>query len=388
MLKSHSKLIPLLLVIVMVLSLALTGCGKTATTNPASPAASGDTSKTYNISCLILGTVTPVIVEYGTVSDLVGKVYGNTTTIVSDEFRADTQMANIQNAIAKGASAIMFSPVFTAQVAKIGEMCQAAKIPFAMYDNDPGQATIDLVKDNPYYVGTVTTNGYDCGKQIAVNALKDGCTKAVLIGGAVGQSFFDSRTTGFTDAFVAGGGQVLGTARCTDPSEAPVKGEDLLSANRDADCVYGMASDFIDGGTYTALKNLGLTNVKVYCSAAFATAAQAIADGTYTSGNDGNNLPAQIATVLVENYLDGHAIKDDSGKAPFLQVGPFAITKDNALDYNAIFHADGVLPMAISNVKNLSYRYNSKVTYKDFSDFVTSGISVATLKTAHASDGK
>lgn len=391
MLKNSSKLILFVFVLVMVLSLAVTGCGTSTTTpsaSPASSAAASNSSVSYNIVCDILGTVTPVIVEYGTYPTLMGDtVYGNKTTVVSDEFKADQQMTNIQNAISSGTQGIMFSPVFTEQVKKIGDMCKDAKIPFVMYDNDPGQAAIDQVKDNPYYVGTVTTSGEDAGAQIAKQALADGCKKAVLIGGAVGQSFFDQRVKGFTDAFTAGGGTVLGVARCTDPSEAPVKGEDLLSANRDADCVYGMASDFIDGGTYTALANLGLQNVKVYCGAAFSTAAQAILDGKYTSGNDGNNLPAQVAYILLMNYLDGKIIKDDSGNAPYLKIMPFAVTKANAADYIALFHSDTVIPLGEKNVKDLSFRFNSSVTYKNIYDLVTTGLSVENIKAAHDANG-
>lgn len=380
MVKRYSKTLLVVVVVMVLVLVTFAGCSGSSN-NSASSSGSGDG---YVITCTVGGAGTPIMVEYGTFATLVGKVYGNDTTVVDDQFRADMQMLNIQNAISKGVDGIITTPVYPEQVPAIAEMCEAAKIPFVFYDTDMTEPAYEKIKNNPYFVGMVTTDGDECGRQIAREALAAGCTKAVLIGGQVGQDYFDRRAAGFTEVFEAGGGKVLGIARCTDPSEAPTKGEDLLSANRDTDCVYGMASDFIDGGTYTALENLGLVeNANVYCSNVFTRTAQYILDGKYESGNNGSNLPSQIAHALLQNYLDGHPIKDPDGLPPYLKITTFMVTPANAEVYMKWFHDDDIIPLSEATIKKLTYRFNDKVTYEDYYDLVKNQMSVEKIAAMH-----
>ena len=70
------------------------------------------------------------------------------------------------------------------------------------------------------------------------------------------------------------------------------------------------------------------------------------------------------------NYLDGHQILDENGKAPRLQTTPFTITQENAQDYLDIFYGDGSHPFTEDMFKSLLYRYNENVTYQDYVDLV------------------
>ncbi len=59
------------------------------------------------------------------------------------------------------------------------------------------------------YVGTVVYSPQDEGAGIAELALADGCKTAVISAGASGDYAHDRRIIGFTEAFEAGGGEVL-----------------------------------------------------------------------------------------------------------------------------------------------------------------------------------
>jgi hypothetical protein len=97
-------------------------------------------------------------------------------------------------------------------------------------------------------------------------ALADGCKTAVIIGGNIGDNNMDQRSQGFREAFEAGGGNVLDEAAAPTLPSAD-KAEDMLSANKDADCLYAMVGDYIPG-SLSAIDKLGLKgDIKVTCPA-------------------------------------------------------------------------------------------------------------------------
>lgn len=347
------------LCLVLLSSVALTGCGdKTGTT----------TTGKYTIAYLNWGQGVPILDSFQAQAQFANDVYGNTMTVVSDKFTADQQKTNIQNMIGAGVDGIMFDGVPTTMIPDVAKMCEDAKVPFVIYDHTPTQATHKELTSNPYYVASVYLEGTKTGAAIAEQALAAGNKTAIIIGGAVGDSTHDQRVAGFTKAFEAGGGKVVGVTRCTDPSEAATKGEDLVSAHPDADCLYALTGEFVPG-PLNALSNLGIKGMKVYSSCIDETTLGYIESGDVVAGNDGSAIPEAIAAILMENYLDGHAIVDDSGKAPYITTNSFLITKENAADYRAMFIDDN--PLTTDQVKELTYRYNDKVTFTTISDFVS-----------------
>jgi ABC-type sugar transport system substrate-binding protein len=149
----------------------------------------------------------------------------------------------------------------------MSEICQSAQIPFVLFTFIGADEDRDKIKEsNPFYVGAIDADMVTDGKLIAASAYEDGCRKAVLVGGNIGDNNVDQRMQGFTEEFEALGGTVLVEVRCTDASECPVKAEDTLSAYRDADCLYAIAGDYIPG-SLSAINNLGMTDqMKVYMS--------------------------------------------------------------------------------------------------------------------------
>ncbi|NLA87666.1 MAG: sugar ABC transporter substrate-binding protein, partial [Clostridiales bacterium] len=238
-----------------------------------------------------------------------------------------------------------------------------------------------LADTNEYYVGAIDANMVYDGQVMGQLAYDSGCRTACIIGGNIGDNNMDQRSQGFRETFEAAGGTVVAEARCTDNSEAPQKASDMLSANMDVDCIYAMVGDYVPG-SIIAIDNLGLTDIQVFMSCVDKDSAELIKEGRITAGNDGIGLASSITPTLLLNYLDGHKILDEGGKAPRLQTKPFTVNKDNVDDYIACFYGEGVHPLTEEVLKNLCYRFNKDVTYQTYVDFLAT-LNLETIKEAH-----
>jgi hypothetical protein len=91
---------------------------------------------------------------------------------------------------------------------------------------------------------------------------------------------------------------------------------------------------------------------------------------------------SQIAYTLLQNYLDGHPVKDDEGHAPWLVTQAFPVTAETATEFIKYCHDGNLIPISEYNVKRLTYRYNENVTYHDYVDLI-SDYSVPAIVQAH-----
>ena len=76
-----------------------------------------------------------------------------------------------------------------------------------------------------------------------------------------------------------------------------------------------------------------------------------------------------FASLLLINYLDGHPVLDENGKAPATKgIETIMIDKDNVEDFeenwinNEIFTPE--------EIQSLLYRYNPDVTWADYEDMI------------------
>ncbi|SHI17541.1 ABC-type sugar transport system, substrate-binding protein, contains N-terminal xre family HTH domain [Sporobacter termitidis DSM 10068] len=384
--------------IILSFSVVVSACGSTATTTPsASPSASASAdasasssappasvTTSYKIGINTWGSGVPVLDQFGDNGEYVFKVLGSTTMRASDDFTPDKESANVQNFCSAGVNGLDLQAAGVTNLLQMAQTAQNAKVPFVIntfVGSDADRAK--LADSNPYYVGSIANDLVEDGKTVADIAIADGCKTAVILGGNIGDTTQDLRLQGFTEEFTAKGGTVLANARCTDASEAPAKAEDMLSANKDVQAVYAMVGDYVPGAV-SALDNLGLTGkVNIYLSGVDKHSAGYIKDGTVKAGADGLFLASYIAPTLLLNYLDGHPIKDQNGKAPELRNNCFKVDSANIDAYMSIFTTDGVNPITDDMLKNLCWRYNSSVTYQTYVDLLDSGLTLNALLTAH-----
>lgn len=357
--KKFTKIVALLLAVAMVFSLA--ACGKSST----------DTNKAktgpYTIGINTWGSGVPVLDMFGDAKEYTLTTLGHKVSRMSDDFTADKELQNIKNMCAAGVDGVVFQAAAVSTVPQIGVECKNAKIPFA-FDVFVGE-NVDLEKlaaENEYYCGAIDLDMVADGAAIAEMAYANGCRKAVLIGGNIGDNNMDQRSQGFTQKFTELGGEVLSEARCTDNSECLAKATDMLNAYKEADCLYAFVGDYIEG-SLTAIENLGL-DVQVYVSCVDAGTAQYIMDGKVVGGNDGISLASYISSTLVLNYLAGNKIVDENGKAPRLSTSPFRVDQNNVADYVKVFFSDeGYAPFTKAMLEDL---IRPDVTYKDYVDLV------------------
>jgi ribose transport system substrate-binding protein len=341
--------------------------------NPTNSGAAA-TETAYNFGVQVWGAGVPILDSFGDAVEWCIKTLGSTDTRASDDFTADKELSNAQNFIASGVDGLLIQLSAGPVLLPIAEECAKQGIALATYITIGDDPDLEYLASsgNEYWAGACDSDMVLDGQQVAGYALASGGTKAVIIGGNIGDNSQDQRANGFTEAFVAGGGEVLAVARCTDNSEAPAKAEDMLAANPDADVLYAMVGDYVEG-SMLAIENLNRSDsIKVYMSCVDAQSAQYMLDGKIAGGNDGISLGAYIATTLIFNLLDGHPIKTPDGKAPRFSAKPIKVDASNAEAYVSAFYSDdsAIKPIPESVLKSLLWRYNPDVSYQTYIDLI------------------
>ena len=361
------KALALVLAVLMVLALAACGSsggkkeeGKGGSTGP------------YTIGINTWGSGVPVLDMFGDAKQYTLETLGHKVNRMSDDFNGEKELQNAQNMCAAGVDGIVFQAAAISTVPQVGKECANAKIPFS-FDVFVGEEPDlkALADSNEYFCGAIDLDMVSDGAAIAEMAYGNGCRKAVMIGGNIGDNNMDQRSQGFTEKFTALGGEVLAEARCTDNSECATKALDMLSANKDADCIYCFVGDYIEG-SLTAIGNLNMTgNIQVYVSCVDEGTAKYIQQGVVVGGNDGISLASYISSTLVLNYLAGHKIVDANGKAPRLSTHPFRVDQSNVDNYLKVFFSDSAAPFTKAMLEKLVYTTNPNVSYQDYVDLIS-----------------
>lgn len=295
---------------------------------------------------------------------------GMSVDIADNEFTVDKIVTQLQNQLSQQPDGVVMIGIAETVYASVSKLCKEANTPYVFFATTPTEADRTTFEEDPLYVGTVVFDPEAEGALLAEKALEAGCKKAVICAGSEGDYNHDHRVIGFTAAFEAGGGEVLGVARCTDPSEGVTKASDLLSANMEADCAYGCGAGYITAFESVA-SNLGL-DYNIYGSDVTADNVKDVAEGKVQAITGGANITAAFATILMINYLDGHPILDENGKAPFNSedLSLFLVTEENAEAFVEYWPENAVKTLSLDDMKNVLYRYNPDVTYADFCELM------------------
>lgn len=338
---------------------------------------SGGGNPAYHIGYNTWGAGTATFDFMAEVTEDALDAYGVTYSRASDDHMADKELQNIQNFISAQVDGIIMQSTADPTLPKAAGECAKAGIPFVLAvftGADEDRARVR--EENDYYLGAVNADMYAEGYIIGQAAAEDGHKTAVLLGGNVGDAHFEMRIAGFTQAFVTeGGGVILDEARCTSPAEGQEKANAMLSAKKDAECLYAMVGDYVPGAV-NAMETLGVS-MPIYVTNANTDAIGYIRSGKIAAATTGNDLVCAVAAALMVNYLDGHQILDGDGKAPELKSVGFKIDAGNVDDYEKLFL--GRVPFTEEVLKTLAYRYNKDVTYDTFVDFVENHLDLEAL---------
>lgn len=296
---------------------------------------------------------------------------GSTVTVVNNQFTVDKLITDAQNQISQGVDGMVFWSAADTLFQPFSELCSNSKTPFALGDKYPAtDATIAMLRENPYFVGAISTNDSAAGAVMAQTALADGHKTAIIVAAAVGDINHDLRVAGFTEAFTSGGGQVLGVVHCADPSEAVQKANDLLTAHPDVECAYGSGGDYTLG-LMSALEGVGRDGeIPIYGTDVDPDTITGIRKGTVAAANGAAGCYCGgIAAALLINYLDGHPILDENGQAPASNAIEFImVSVDNVDEYEENWITNQIFTP--EEYQALLYRYNPDVTWKDYEDLI------------------
>ena len=263
---------------------------------------------------------------------------GSDFTIYNDNFTADTQTSNVQTIAASGFDGLALFGSHAELYPAISEICEEAKLPFVFYDQIPTtQEQIDELNKNPYYFGSVGVDNYKLGVNIANEMVKNGVKEAIILGGRLGDVVHDARVNGFTDTFEAAGGKVVGVARCSNPSEATTKEDDLISANANAEATYCLTGDYAVSAI-AALDNYPDRKMAIYSSDTTMESIPFIKDGTIVMGDGGGKIATILGSTLIYNAVNGNPIMGPDGNVALLNnCVALPITAENADDYAELF---------------------------------------------------
>ncbi|MDR3332104.1 MAG: substrate-binding domain-containing protein [Synergistaceae bacterium] len=325
----------------------------------------------------------PILQLYGDEAEWAVTALGLTDSRASDDNKADQEVQNIENFISQGVDGLGIQGYGASTIPTMADAARAAKIPFVLY-MAIGSAEIqaNLQKNNEYFAGAVASDLVADGHILGEQAIKDGNKTACIIGGNLGDLNMDNRANGFKEAFLAGGGKIVAEERCTDNSEALAKASSMLSAHPDVDAVYMLVGDYVEG-TFTAIDQLGIKDVKTYLSAINAGSAPYIKEGKIAAASGGTTFAANIAPALLLNFLDGHPLKNDAGLPPIIGVSTSLVVAANIDAYTEVFLADGAKPVTKEMIQKLAYRFNSGVTYASFIETIKNDFTVDAILKAN-----
>lgn len=336
----------------------------------------GDSSiKSYNFAGDIVGQGAAALDDLVDEESYIFNSMNSKFQIYNDNFTADTQGTNVQTMASSGYDGMMIFGWNATLYTTINDISSTASVPYVIFDQIPqDQEVIDQLSMNQYYVGSVGVDNYS-GAGVAAQEMYDaGITKVILVGGSVGDVVHDSREKGFTEKFEELGGEVLGVARCSDPSEATTKTDDLLSAYPDAQGAYCFTGDYAVSAL-SALDNYSSLDLKVYCSDTTAESIPYIIDGSIVRGDSGSKIAAILAATLLYNYANGNPILDEEGNAPlFNNIVSFTVDASNAQEYDDKFLSGH--PFTAEGIQEF---IQEDVTYQTYVDYI-SEFSMDTLK--------
>lgn len=364
--------------IIAAMTLSLAACGGSSSGGATTAAAGGETTAasgefgTVKVAANTFGAGAYPLDEIQGWTEYAANLFGCEIDVANNEFTADKVVSQCEGQMASKPNVA----VYMLQIPTTTEPCmdafEKAGVYYAWNSTWPDdEAVQQRCFDSEYFCGGINNDPYLQGKQMGEFALKEGCKTAIITAAAVGDYNHDNRSKGFTDAFEAGGGTVLQVAHSSDPTEAVQKTNDLLSANGDADCVYGSGGDYLSAAV-TCLETRTDANpdMKVYGTDIDPSLIPLIAEGKVSGMNGSLGVQGSLALCLAINGFDGHRIEDENGKPIYFDNFECAvITAENADVYQKGYD-NGTSWVGDDTYKQLLYRYNPDVSVETYNEFL------------------
>lgn len=299
-------------------------------------------------------------------TDYVVKCFGSDTQSTSDDFQVDKIVQDVENMISAGCDGLVIWLPADNLYQTVINICNEAKVPFVFSDKVPSDpAIIEACQNSEYFAGAIGPANAEYGSLIAKYALDQGYKSCIISTGAQGDPTDTPRIEAFTNAFEAGGGKVEQVVFTDSQDNIQPFTENALVAYPDVDFVYGTGSD-MGIGAADAIVNQGL-NAKVLTSGLDTAILGYLVDESnpveFVNGDYW--ISGLMATVALMNHLDGHTLKDASGKTVFIDnIMPFQITPDTYDQFVKTFIDNSCYSAA--EIQAMNGLYNADFNYDAF----------------------
>ena len=290
--------------------------------------------------------------------------FGNESQAISDDFQVDKIVQDVENMISSGCDGIIIWLPADNLYQTVVDKCTEAKVPFVFADKVPADPALkESLMGNEYFAGAVGPANAEYGTLIAEYALNKGYKSCIISTGAQGDPTDTPRIEAFTAAFEAGGGTVEQVVYTDSQDNIQPYTENALIAYPDVDFVYGTGSDY-GIGAVAAIENQGL-DAKVLTSGLDSGALDLLAAGGPMEFVNGDFwVSGTMATILLQNYLEGTPVKDADGNPVWVDdIMPFEVSSDLYADFKATF-VDGDFYTADE------IKATSGISYDDFMSMI------------------
>ncbi|MDR2659823.1 MAG: substrate-binding domain-containing protein [Spirochaetaceae bacterium] len=264
---------------------------------------------------------------------------GVESMVVNDEGKVENSSVNVDNMISAGVDGIVFFGIYDTMFPVIAQKCNEAGVPFVFFDHMPADDVLtDLAENFEEYKGIAATVDNDTGKNLGSYAAGKGLKKALIITAPRSDTSHVARTAGFTDAFQAGGGQVLMVSYGeVDLPSVMTRANDALTAHPDVDCIYVTNGD-AGAALVETLDKHPEVNAELYVTDLDPGVLSGLASGKVAAANGAHWVNVDFATALLVNALRGNEIFD--GDRPPRLVVPVMVLPANMVDMYQRFWID------------------------------------------------
>lgn len=346
------------------------GVGTVESNSDAATDTGFEAEETYKIGYNYYGVGSYALTTLANNQQYVIDAFGNEGQGMSDDFQVDKIVQDIENMISSGCDGIVVWIPADNLFETVISLCEEAQVPFVLADKVPSdEAIIEKLMNCEYFAGAVGPANAEYGTLIAEYALEQGYTSCIISTGAQGDPTDTPRIEAFTEAFEAGGGTIEQTVYTDSTDNIQPYTENALIAYPDVDFVYGTGSDY-GIAACAAISNQGL-DAKVLCSGLDSEALNLLADDTSAMEfvNGDFWISDTMATVALQNYLDGTPLLDADGNAVWVDdIMPFEVSAEDYDDFQNCFIDNYCY--SYEEIQQMSGRYNADFDYDAFLEVI------------------
>ncbi len=288
----------------------------------AAAGAAGCGGKTSEEEPFVIGMRFPV-----TIDQMQQQTMDNVTELVESaggtllvENAALTPEGNIQayeRLIAAGVDGLVVIPASDSVLPRIKQMCEDAKIPWAIYYRSILDEDIKAeIEASEYYLGNTYEDEFMAGYQLTAKMGESGCKNIVLFSTALGDTTGAQREDGMNQACEEYGMKVINEFRATaQASDAAQSIESVLTTHPEVDGIFIAAGTITPGilpAITSVLDQYGRQDVKITIIDYPQGLQDAFANGYMLAACGGHNVTDPLfAATMVLNKIKGTPLSEE-----------------------------------------------------------------------------